>query len=175
MIRKSGVAVLALALTGLAGCAPALNWREFVPEGSGLRVAFPCRPDRQTRIVNVAAVRVSMTLWACSAADATFAVSYFDVSEPGDLAATMAQLQAAAIGNLSGQLLRESGVAIPGMTLNAHSKRVLIAGHGPRGDTLRQTLVVFTRGLRVYQATVVGAEPDVQAVEVFIEALKLPD
>ena len=173
MMRNSGLAALALAVS--CGCTPALNWREFVPQGSGVRTSFPCRPDRQTRSLDVAAVRVSMTLLACSAAGATFAVSYFDVGDPGALAATMAALQASAVGNLGGQLLRESGVAIPGMTPNAHSKRVLIAGHGPRGDTLRQALVIFTRGLRVYQAAVVGAAPDDQAVDVFFAGLKFPD
>ena len=71
--------IASLVAAGCTACAPALDWREFVPEGSGISVTFPCRPDHHARAVVVAGTPVQMDMLVCSAADTTFALSYFDV------------------------------------------------------------------------------------------------
>ena len=63
-----------LALT-LAGCTPALNWRETQPPESGAVVMFPCKPDRFARNVTLGPEKVQMFLSSCSADGVTYALA----------------------------------------------------------------------------------------------------
>ena len=53
----------------VAGCSPALDWREVRPEGSQARALFPCKPASHARTVSLAARRVELTMYACAAGD----------------------------------------------------------------------------------------------------------
>ena len=92
-------AVLALAAAA-AACTPALDWREVRPEGAGLVALFPCKPDRQVRRLPLAGTVVEMSLWACSAAGATYAVAFADVGEPERVARALDELAASAARNI---------------------------------------------------------------------------
>lgn len=166
--------IAAFAAMCAAACAPALDWREFVPEGSGISVSFPCRPDRFARPVVLAGVRTQMQMLSCSAADATFALAFADVADPAQLGATLAELRATAVGNVGGGSAQAAPLQIHGMTSNAQSGRLSVAGRLPDGAAIQEHAAFFTRGLRVYQATVIGASPAPQAVEAFVAGLKFP-
>ena len=58
------------------------------------------------------------------------------------------------------------------MTPNPEALRLAVAGRFPDGAALREEAAFFSRGLRVYQATVVGARPAPQAVESFFSGLR---
>lgn len=170
---KAWIAVLAAAC--LVACSPTLDWREFVPEGSGLRVTLPCRPDRHTRPVTLAGAKTQMDMLVCTAGEATYALSFVDVAEPSRVSATLLALRTAAVGNVQG----EAPVVVPwqikGVTPNDESRRLLISGQRPDGVAVQVHTAFFTRGLRVYQATVIGALPAPQAVEKFFGGLKFPE
>ena len=166
--------IAALAAVCTAACAPALDWREFVPEGSGISVSFPCRPDRHVRAVVLAGVRMQMQMLSCNAGDATFALAFADVADPTQIGTTLAELRAAAVGNLSGGTAQAAPLQIRGMTPNAQTGRLSVAGRLPDGAAVQEHAAFFTRGLRVYQATVIGASPAAQAVETFVAGLKFP-
>ena len=161
-----------LMAAGAAGCSPALDWREFVPEGTGLNVGFPCRPDRQARTVVVAGVSVRMQMLACSAGDATFALAFVDALDPAQTGSMLTGLREAAVDNLRGARPQVAPVQIKGMTPNEQAARLSISGTFPDGTAVQEHAVFFVRGLRVYQATVIGARPTPEAVETFIGALK---
>jgi len=166
--------IAALAAVCAAACSPTLDWREFVPEGSGLSVIFPCRPDRQTRTLMLAGVKAQMTMLACTAGGATYALGFVDVADPARITATLAELRASVVANLQG---REPGITplqIKGMTENDQAARLTFAGRLPDGTPVQEHAVFFTRGLRVYQAAVFGAKPVRQAVETFFGGLKFP-
>lgn len=166
--------IAALAALCLAACAPALDWREFVPEGSEISVSFPCRPDRFARAVVLAGARTQMQMLSCNAGDATFALAYADVADPAQLGATLAELRATAVGNVGGSAPQAAPLQVRGMTPNAQSGRLSVTGRLPDGAAIQEHAAFFTRGLRVYQATVIGASPAPQAVEVFVAGLKFP-
>ena len=92
MPRLLAPLALAAALVS-AGCSPALDWREFQPEGSGIVATFPCKPDRHTRTVKLAVQTVRFELISCAADDAQFALDeaesndllWYDVTEIPDL------------------------------------------------------------------------------------------
>jgi hypothetical protein len=166
--------IVTLAAACTTACSPALDWREFVPEGSGLSMTFPCRTDHHERPVLVAGAKVQMQMLVCDAGDATWAVSFFDVADPARISTTLAEWRAIAVANVQGVAAPPAPVQIRGMTPNEQSVRVLANGRLPDGAAVREHAVFFVRGLRVYSATVIGAQPSPQAVEVFFGGLKFP-
>ena len=166
--------IAALAAWSTVACSPALNWREFVPEGSGLIATFPCRPERQTRPVVLAGAKAPMTVLACTADGATYALGFVAVADPGRIAATLAELRARAVANVNGGAIDVSPLQIAGMTDNDQAARLTFAGRLPDGTAVQERAAFFTRGLRVYQATVFGTKPARQATETFFRGLKFP-
>jgi len=154
-----------------AGCSPTLNWREFVPEGTDITVSFPCRPDRHARAVVVAGMRVQMEMLACSADGTTFALAFVDVADPARVGTVLAELRATAAGNLQASP-QNAPLQIKGMTPNDQTARVSLAGSLPDGSSVQEHAAFFTHGLRVYQATAIGAKPALQVVDAFIGGLK---
>jgi len=163
-----------LIATWSAACTPTLDWREFVPEGSGLSVSFPCRPDRHARDVMVAGAQAKMDMLVCTAGDTTFALSFMDVAEPARTSVTLAALRAIAVGNVQGVTTGLMPWQVKGATPNEQSQRLSVAGRRPDGAPVQVNAAFFTRGLRVYQATVIGVQPTPQAAEAFFSGLKFP-
>ena len=167
------IAALAAAACG-AACSPALDWREFVPEGSGVSVSFPCRPDRHARPVVLAGAKVQMEMLVCSAGGATFALAFVDVADPARIGATLAELRRIAVGNVQGGEPQVAPLQVRGMTPNDQAARLAVTGRLPDGAAVQEHAAFFTRGMRVYQATVIGAAPAPQTVDSFIGGLKFP-
>jgi hypothetical protein len=166
---------LASAALSAAACSPALDWREFVPEGSGIRASFPCRPDAHQRVVTVGGARASMRMFACSSASMTFALSFVDVAEPAAVGHTLMHLRDSTVRNVQGVLGEARPSMIANETTNAASGRFAIDGHLPDGAGVHEDAAFFVRGLRVYQATVVGAKPAAEAVDMFLGSLKFAE
>jgi hypothetical protein len=175
-MTKPAFWIAALAAAAIsAACTPAFDWREFVPEGSDVSVRFPCRPDRSARLVAIAGATVQMQMLACSAGNATFALAFVEVADPARIGATLAALRDSAVANVRGGEPRRAALQIQGMTPNEQSGRLAVTGRLPDGAAVQEQAAFFTRGLRVYQATVIGAAPSPEAVETFIGGLKFPE
>ena len=167
-------AIALAALSTLVACSPALCWREFQPEGSGVVASFPCKPDRHARNIDLEVQRVRMELLVCEAGEARFALGYFDVAEPARVSQALIELRALAYGNLGARNDDAQPAVVPGMTPNAHTLRLRLDGRQPDGGVLREQAVLFTKGLRVYQATVLGRQVSPEAADAFFAALRLP-
>ena len=174
MLRPFPLPLILAAALAVTGCAPALDWREFVPEGSGIHVAFPCRPDRAARPVSLAGSDVRMEMLSCSASGMTFALGYVDAGDPGQVAPLMAALRASAVANIRAQGPEAAALAVPGMTPNPESVQVALRGQLPDGGSVGEHAAFFARGLRVYQASVIGGAPTPGAVDTFISSLSFP-
>ncbi len=161
-------------LAVLVACSPALDWREFQPEGSGVVASFPCKPDRHARSIDLAVQRVRMELLVCEAGEARFALGYFDVAEPARVSQALIELRRLAAGNLGAKGDDALPVAVPGMTPNDHALRLRLDGRQPDGSVLQEHAVLFTKGLRIYQATVLGRQVPPDAADTFFAALRLP-
>lgn len=167
-------AAVAAAVTCLAACSPTLDWREFVPQDSGLSVNLPCRPDHHARPVVLGSATVQMNMLVCSAGEATFALSYFDVADPARISGTLIDWRAAALGNVQARDAQTVPLQIKGMTPNAEAVRVTAAGRLPDGAAVQEHTAFFVHGLRVYQAAVIGAHPSPETVDTFFGGLKFP-
>ena len=169
---RVAVVSFAAALLG-GGCSPAFDWREFEPEGSGVVVTFPCRPDHHSRSVRVAGIPARMDMLVCAASDTTFAVAYLDAADPAGVKAALADLRAVAQSNVGGDSAIASPIQVPGMTPSTQAARVRLAGRRPDGSPLQQQAAFFAKGLRVYQASVVGRVLSDDVVDTFFAGLKL--
>jgi hypothetical protein len=154
---KSVTAAAALTLTlSLAACSPALDWRDTQPEGFGLSLSLPCRAAVAQRTLDLAGAPVDLTLHACSADGATFAIASASVAEPRQVAAALAQLAAAAVANVQGEIRSQTPAQVAGMTPQPAAQRLRIAGHLRDGSAVDVSALVFAHGLRVFQASVVA-------------------
>lgn len=169
------VKALMFALSCATGaCTPTLDWRDVRLEGSGLQALFPCKPAVHARQVALAALSVEMTLYACSAGGATYAVGFADIGDVQRVEPALAQLWAAAAGNIDATGAHAAApLRIEGMTPHAQAGRRAFVGGLADGQQVQEHAAVFARGTRVYQVTMVGPQLDVDAIEMFFGALRL--
>jgi len=165
-----GAGLVVLAVTA---CTPALDWREVRSPDSAALAWFPCKPDRFARHVTLAGTAVSMVLASCSAGGVTYALSHAELPDPARVATALSELRAAAVGNIGGDAQLIGALSVPGMTPNPAAQRWRIDGSRPDGTPLRGQAGFFSRGMRVYQATVIGPRIDADAADTFFTGLRL--
>lgn len=168
------------ALLGSA-CSPTLDWRQLaLDDASGLTGQFPCKPEQHERTVSPTGTDevLKVSMWSCSAAGMSWALSRVQVAQPDavprTLAAwprwTQANLEAAsqALPQPSAPQVQDLGeVAVPGMTPWPQARAWRMRTERP--DAAGQPLPVavtswhFAHGLTVYQAAVwrTGADANV--------------
>jgi len=169
-----GRLVMLLALVPLCACSPTLDWREVRPEGGGVVALFPCKPSTDARMVTLGDAPVRMVLAACRAGDATWAIAFADTAEPSKVGPALAALRVASASNLGGTPRVMAPLQISGMTPNPQAERVRIEGKLPGGEAVNLEAAFFVKGTRVFQATVMGAQPGSEAAATFFDSLKLP-
>jgi hypothetical protein len=163
-----------IAGAAMAGCSPSLDWREVRPEGGGVVALFPCRPDRHARNVVVAGTATKMEMLVCSTAGATFALSFVDLADPAAVTTAVSELRSAALANIGGAQLRSDTLQVNGMTANSQAARLSMTGHLPDGAAVQEQAAFFVKGLRVYQASVIGVELVPEMTDTYFAGLKLP-
>jgi hypothetical protein len=162
-----------LLLLGLVACSPTFDWREFEPAGSGLRVSFPCRPDRHARSVAVAGVATPMEMLVCSTGGATFAIAFASLADPAAVQVALSDWRAAAVANLDGKEPRPLPLRLAGAPAGAQADMLVLQGRRPDGTSVRQQAAFFSKGLRAYQASVIGSELPAEATDLFFSGLKV--
>ncbi|QPF75795.1 hypothetical protein G8A07_24720 [Roseateles sp. DAIF2] len=160
MKNKPFALILGLALSA---CAPALDWREVRPAGADLLALFPCKPEVESRQQPAA-----MGLAVCQAAGASFSVSWTEVAEPAQVGPALAQMREALATKLQARARPGEALQVPGMTPQLQAQQQAL-----EGGTQPARVAVFARGLRVYQATLLGATADPAAWETFVTGLRL--
>ncbi len=158
----------------LAGCSPTLDWRETRPEGAGVVAMFPCRPDRHARPVVVAGASTRMEMLVCTAGGARFAVSFMDLADPAAVTPALAELRATALANIGGVQRGSEPAQVSGMTANSQAARLAMSGRLPDGTAVQEQAAFFVKGLRIYQASVIGAKLVPEMTDTFFAGLKLP-
>jgi hypothetical protein len=159
-------------LLGLAACAPALNWRETRPDGAGIVMLFPCRPDRHERTISLAGAPMRMQMHSCDAAGAVFSLAFFDVADAASVSPLLAEMRRAAVTNVNGTATARSW-SVPGATPNEQTARVRVDGRLPDGRRVVENTAFFVRGLRLYQATALGGTLDADALDTFFGSVKV--
>jgi hypothetical protein len=159
---------------GVAACTPALDWRELRPNGSTATTMFPCKAASHARDVKLAGATVSMSMFACSAGDTTYALAFADMKDPSLVSQALDELAQAARSHLHATANSASQpLSVPGMTPNARAAQWRLQGLLPDGRPAQERAALFAHGTQIFQATMLGAELDVEAQEVFFGALRM--
>jgi len=169
-VRYGLAALIACAL--LCACSPTFDWREARFEGSRLVAMFPCRPDHDERPVELGGRHMTMRMDACATGGATFAVSVVELGDPALAPIAQQTLRALAVANIKGDPPQAIPWRLAGTTPNADAARISIRGRLPDGAAIVEHAAFFTQGLKVYQASVIGAAPNPEALETFFAGLK---
>lgn len=166
-------------LLGLGACAPKLDWREVRPAGSGLVAWFPCKPKVETRAAQPGGTPTpqgGMGLAVCRSEELSFSVAWADVVEPSQVGPALQQMRESLLAKLAAQAGPAQALAVPGMTPNPQALQHSLQAAGGAAAGLGQ-VAVFARGLRVYQAVMLGAtrkaDSSQQAWETFVTALRV--
>lgn len=167
------LAAALLLAAAAAACSPTHDWRELRPDGAGVATLFPCKPDRHARSFPLGGQTVRMEMLVCSAGDATFALAFADVAEPGRVGEALRALRAASVANIGGDGVRSEPAQVSGMTPNGDAVRLSMQGALPDGAKVQEQVLLFARGLRVFQASVIGGRLAGETVETFFGGLKL--
>ena len=135
---------------------------------------FPCKPASHAREVTLTGVRVEMSMLACTAGDATYALAFADMADPARVTPALTEMARAASANLQASAPASMTPArVPGMTPNPEATQWQIDGRMPDGRAVQEQATFFAYGTRVFQATVVGARLDAEALETFFGALRV--
>lgn len=165
---------LAAATLTLAACSPALDWRQVRPDDTGVEAMFPCKPLSHARTVPLSGQPTRMLLHACTAGSLTFALTAAQLEDPARVGRALGEMRAAATANLDGTEVVLGPMQVPGMTPNPQALRLSVRGQRPDGTALAQEVGLFTKGTRVYQASVIGTRLPEEAVETFFAGIELP-
>jgi hypothetical protein len=171
-VRRAFAGLLGAAF--VLGCSPMYDWRESRPEGSSVRLMFPCRPASHARRVMLGGTSVEMTMFACSAGDTVFALAFAELRDPALVGGALDELSRSVRENVrASEAAASQPAAVPGMTPNERALQWRVSGRLPDGRAVQERAAVFSHGTRVYQATMLGATLDAQAQETFFGALRV--
>lgn len=162
-----------LATAVLTGCAPEFDWREVRPADSGVSALFPCKPRTISRDLTLDGAPMRLTVAACEAGGATYALSYGSVADASRAGQALAALREAAVGNVHGIVREESPLRVSGMTPSPQALRLRLAASAPEGEGREVVSAFFSRGARIYQAAVVARQLDEASVESYVGSLVL--
>lgn len=165
--------MLALLAMELAGCSPALDWREVRVPGSQVLALMPCRPAEQQRQIPLAGAPTTVTLQACSAGGLTWALVSADVADPARTGSALDELRTSSARNLLTAASAGIAFAPPGSTPNSGSRRARLVGTTPDGSAAQMELVVFSHGTRVFQGTVLGEKVETESADAFFAGLRI--
>lgn len=169
LLRASLLAGLAALLSA---CAPGLDWREVRPEGANLLAMFPCKPASDARKVEMQGRTFDMRLYACKAANQSFALSYVDVGDPALVGPALQQMRESLAAKLAAGAASAVALQVAGMTPSPQAQQQPLAGKLPDGSATQGAVAVFARGTWVFQAVVLGPKRDAAAEEGFLNGLK---
>ena len=160
------------ALLVLAGCSPVLDWREVALPDTPLVAQMPCKPGRFQREIVVAGRALTWFMLSCEAGGVSFGVASADVRDPTQVEGVLAALADTARNTLREGRGEFGGFDLPGATPFRGNASAHISGKRPDGVRVEESLRLFARGTRVYQATAIGPPIAGAAMAPFEEGLR---
>ena len=172
------IVVLSALVTVLAGCTPALNWREVRFEDGIVTALMPCKPDTGQRDVTLKSgdhiVVASLQMRGCEASDLQF--TFGQMTLPADMTSTeaMAAWRLASLAPLN--MSSADASAQPWVLRGADAMPVPVKTQVTT-PSHRVQWVWFVRDGKVYQAAVYGSlpSPKLDAIaDDYFSGIKLP-
>ena len=161
-----------VASQGLAACTPTWDWRSVPLPGTQLVTELPCRPSRFERGVTVAGVPLKMFMLSCETGGVTYGVATAEVADPTRVDAVLFALRDGAAAAIRSSGSTAGALNLSGVTPFNGNSSAHLHGQRPDGETIDESIRVFARGTRVFQASAVGATLPDAALKPFQDGLR---
>lgn len=155
----------------MAGCSPALDWREVTLDGAGLKLMFPCKPERESRPQpGPSGQAMTVQTASCKAKGGQYSLTWVDLGDATQVPAALQRMR-----DRMGQWLvpgEAAPLTLRGMTpVSAAGQQRFTARPGEPAQQVRQA--VFASGTHVYQLLQQAGKPDDEAWDVFVSSVVL--
>jgi hypothetical protein len=172
------LSLAAVALVTLAACSPKYNWRDFSSEDAPFRAMFPDKPASHTRDIDLAGMKVAMTMTAAQVDGTTFAVGAAEAPDAERAEAALDAMKTALVNNIGATLTSEKAARASSASgaAKARSAAIDIEAKGKRNGVPMRLIGHFeSRDKRFYQVIVMGPEKDMskENVDMFLSSFKL--
>ena len=159
-------------LLGLGACSPTFDWRSVPLPETQLIAELPCRPARFQRDVTVAGVPLKLFMLSCETGGVTYGVATAEVADPARVDAVLYGLRDSAAVAIRSADSTAGALNLDGITPFSGNTSAHLHGRRPDGETIEESVRVFARGTRVYQASAVGPALSDTALRQFEEGLR---
>ena len=159
-------------LQGLTACTPTWDWRSVPLPGTQLVTELPCRPSSFQRDVTVAGVPLKLFMLSCETAGVTYGVATADVVDPARVDAVLFALRDGAAAAIRSSGSPAGALKMDGVTPFNGNSSAHLHGQRPGGESIEESIRVFARGTRVFQASAVGATLPESALRPFEDGLR---
>jgi hypothetical protein len=160
------------AMGWLAACTPTWDWRSVPLPGTQLVTELPCRPSRFQRDVTVAGVPLKLFMLSCETGGVTYGVATADVADPARVDAVLVALRDGAAAAIRSSGSGAGALNPGGATPFSGNSSAHLHGQRPDGATIDESIRIFARGTRVFQASAVGAVLPDAALRPFEDGLR---
>ena len=172
-LRTSSRLIHALvALAPLWACTPTFDWRSVPLPDTQFVTELPCRPSRFQRDVVVAGVPLKLFMLSCETGGVTYGVATAEVGDPARVDAVLVALHDSAAAALRSAQSHPGALNLGGTTPFSGASSDHLHGQRPDGETVDESIRVFARGTRVFQASAVGATLPESALKPFEDGLR---
>ena len=156
----------------VAACSPALDWRNVPLPDTQFVASLPCKPARFERQVTVANVPVKLFMLSCDAEGVTYGVATAEVGDPTRIDAVLRALRESARASIRSAEVSARALNVQGSTPFAENSSAIFHGQRPDGQRVDESIRVFARGTRVFQASAIGAALPAVALAPFEDGLR---
>lgn len=185
-MRNSGLRIAVLFCSALlfVGCSLESDWRTVPLKGASLQLMLPCKPQSQTRAVELGQGSVAMTVVGCEAGGSTFAVTHFLLADPTRAGEVLDYWQKAVLAQLpsgvaaAAEKLKVDTQWLPKEALNLpQSRHIAFTGMSSQKQHLIGNGLWFANmegsAAHLYHVVIYGVKPDPKDAEMFFSNLKL--
>jgi len=160
-----------VALAPLWACTPTFNWRSVKLPDTQFVTELPCRPSRFQRDVVVAGTPLKLFMLSCETGGVTYGVATAEVGDPARVDSVLRGLRDSAAAAIRSADSRSGALNLRGATPFSGNSSAYLHGQRPDGEAVEESIRVFARGTRVFQASAVGATLPEAALKPFEDGL----
>lgn len=172
-MQRSRVYLVPVLMAALAGCSPALNWRETPLDAAGAVALLPCKPDHGSRPQSLAGHELTLNMQGCETAGALFVLASTELPQPARALPVQVQWQANLLGNMQAQQSANMPYAIAGAAGPLEPVLLQAQGKRPDGTAVQVQAVWFAKEKRLYHAAIYAEKIRPEMTEMFMGGLKL--
>jgi hypothetical protein len=165
--------LLYLLMPMMAGCDPALNWREVRSNDASYTVLLPAKPASFERSVDLDGLQVAMSMTAAEVDGTSFAVATAVVADEAQRISALMAMQTAMTRNIQGEITEQKMIT---MKNGATAVQIHATGKAARdGKPLALFARFLVHGTRVFQVVALGPKEklDAETADTFLSSFVL--